>query len=113
MKNNSELIEKFLEAKYAEAGLSENSIFAYSRDLKKVCIGIKKCLLNATQTELEKYFVNLEKSGHSQSTRARHLSSIKQFYKFCVESGYVSTDPSSQLSGPKSSKSAPADFDNR
>ena len=35
MKNNKELIEKFLEAKYAEAGLSENSISAYSRDLKK------------------------------------------------------------------------------
>ena len=104
MKNNSELIEEFLEAKYAEAGLSENSIFAYSRDLKKVCTGINKPLLSATQTELEKYFVNLEKSGHSQSTRARHLSSIKQFFKFCVESGYVSTDPSSQLSGLKSPK---------
>ena len=58
MKNNSELIEKFLEAKYAEAGLSENSIFAYSRDLKKVCKKINKPLLSTTQTELEKYFVN-------------------------------------------------------
>ena len=104
MKNNRELIEKFLEAKYAEAGLSENSIFAYSRDLEKVCKGINKPLLNATQTELEKYFVYLEKLGHSQSTRARHLSSIKQFYKFCVEAGYVSTNPLSQLSGPKSPK---------
>ena len=107
MKNNIELIEKFLEAKYAEAGLSENSIFAYSRDLEKVSIRINKPLLNVTQTELEKYFVHLEKLGHSQSTRARHLSSIKQFFKFCVESGYVSTDPSSQLSGPKSRKSLP------
>ena len=85
MKNNKELIENFLEAKYAEAGLSENSICAYSRDLEKVCTGIKKPLLSVTQTELEKYFVYLEKSGHSQSTRARHLSSIKQFFKFCVE----------------------------
>ncbi len=107
MKNNKELIENFLEAKYAEAGLSENSICAYSRDLEKVCTGIKKPLLSVTQTELEKYFVYLEKSGHSQSTRARHLSSIKQFFKFCVEVGYLSKDPSSQLSGPKSSKSLP------
>ena len=107
MKNNKELIENFLEAKYAEAGLSENSICAYSRDLEKVCTGIKKPLLSITQTELEKYFVYLEKSGHSQSTRARHLSSIKQFFKFCVEVGYLSKDPSSQLSGPKSSKSLP------
>ena len=107
MKNNIELIEKFLEAKYAEAGLSENSIFAYSRDLEKVSTRINKPLLNATQTELEKYFVHLEKLGHSQSTRARHLSSIKQFFKFCVEAGYMSNDPSSQLSGPKSAKSLP------
>ena len=107
MKNNIKLIEKFLEAKYAEAGLSENSIFAYSRDLEKVSTRINKPLLNATQTELEKYFVHLEKLGHSQSTRARHLSSIKQFFKFCVEAGYMSNDPSSQLSGPKSAKSLP------
>ena len=54
MNNNRELIENFLEAKYAEAGLSENSICAYSRDLEKVCTGIKKPLLSITQTELEK-----------------------------------------------------------
>ena len=35
MNNNKHLIEKFLEAKYAEEGLSDNSILAYSRDLKK------------------------------------------------------------------------------
>ena len=49
----------------------------------------------------------LQKLGHSRSTRARHLSSIKQFFKFCVEIRIVSTDPSSQLSGPKSPKSLP------
>ena len=45
--------------------------------------------------------------GHSQSTRARHLSSIKQFFKFCIETEFLITDPSSQLSGPKLPKPLP------
>jgi len=84
MNNNRELVENFLEAKYAEEGLSENSILAYSRDLEKLYNKSDKPLLEITEHELEKYFVYLEKLGHSQSTRARHLSSIKQFFKFCV-----------------------------
>ena len=107
MTSNRRLIEKFLEAKYAEEGLSDNSIFAYSRDLKKLSTKIGKPLLGVTQSELEKYIIYLQKLGHSQSTRARHLSSIKQFFKFCVEEGYLPTDPSSQLSGPKSPKPLP------
>ena len=107
MNNNRELVKNFLEAKYAEEGLSENSILAYSRDLEKLYDKSDKPLLGITEHELEKYFVYLEKLGHSQSTRARHLSSIKQFFKFCIEQGYLSTDPSSQLSGPKSPKPLP------
>ena len=107
MNNNKGLVENFLEAKYAEEGLSENSILAYFRDLKKFYDKSDKPLLGVAEQDLEEYFVYLEKLGHSQSTRARHLSSIKQFFKFCIEEGYLSTDPSSQLSGPKSPKPLP------
>ena len=107
MNDNMQLIEKFLEAKYAEEGLSENSILAYSKDLEKVSLKIGKSLLQVTQTELEKYIIYLQKLGHSRSTRARHLSSIKQFFKFCVEAGFSTMDPSSQLSGPKLPKPFP------
>ena len=72
MNDNRGLIENFLEAKYAEEGLSENSIFAYSRDLKKVSVKLNKPLLRVTQSDIEKYFIYLEKLGHSKSTRARH-----------------------------------------
>ena len=107
MNNNKHLIEKFLEAKYAEEGLSDNSILAYSRDLKKFSQKIDKPLFQITQPELEKYIVYLQKLGHSRASRARHISSIKQFFKFFVEIGLLKTDPSSQLSGPKVPKSLP------
>ena len=107
MNDNRQLIEKFLEAKYAEEGLSENSILAYSKDLEKISLKICKSLLEVSQTELETYVIHLQKLGHSRSTRARHLSSIKQFFKFCIEAGFLITDPSSQLSGPKLPKPLP------
>jgi site-specific recombinase XerD len=74
MVRNEGLIENFLEAKYAEEGLSENSILAYSRDLEKLYDKFDKPLLKVTQQELEKYFIYLENLGHSQSTRASQLS---------------------------------------
>ena len=107
MTANIELIKKFLETKYAEEGLSENSIFAYSTDLEKISKRLNKPLLSVSQSELEKYFVYLQSLGHSQTTRARHLSSIKQFFKYLVEEGHLSTDPSSQLSGPRKPKPLP------
>jgi len=107
MNDNSQLIKNFLEAKYAEEGLSENSILAYSRDLEKLSKNIGRPLIGVSQAELEKYIISLQKLGHSRSTRARHLSSIKQFFKFCVEAGFLTADPSSQLSGPKLPKSLP------
>ena len=73
MNDNRQLIEKFLEAKYAEEGLSENSILAYSKDLEKVSIKIGKSLLEVTQIELEKYFIYLQKLGHSQSLSLIHI----------------------------------------
>ena len=48
MNNNRELVENFLEAKYAEEGLSENSILAYSRDLEKLYNKSDKPLLGIT-----------------------------------------------------------------
>ena len=107
MNDNRQLIEKFLEAKYAEEGLSENSILAYSKDLEKFSLKIGKSLLEISQTQLETYIIYLQKLGHSRSTRARHLSSIKQFFKFCIEAGFLITDPSSQLSSPKLPKPLP------
>ena len=107
MNDNRQLIEKFLEAKYAEEGLSENSILAYSKDLEKLSQKIRKSLLGISQTELETYIIYLQKLGHSRSTRARHLSSIRQFFKFCIEAGFLITDPASQLAGPKLPKPLP------
>ena len=107
MNDNRQLTEKFLEAKYAEEGLSENSVLAYSKDLEKLSLKIGKSLLEVTQTELETYIIYLQKLGLSRSTRARHLSSIKQFFKFCIEAGFLITDPSSQLLGPKLPKPLP------
>jgi len=70
MNDNKQLIEKFLEAKYAEEGLSENSILAYSKDLEKFSLKIGKSLLEISQTQLETYIIYLQKLGHSRSTRA-------------------------------------------
>ena len=68
MKNNQALIENFLEAKFGEEGLSENTILAYSRDLEQICKKVGKSLVDVSQSDLEQYFIYLKNSGHSKST---------------------------------------------
>ena len=59
MKNNQALIENFLEAKFGEEGLSENTILAYSRDLEQICKKVGKSLVDVSQSDLEKYFISV------------------------------------------------------
>ena len=80
-----DLILTFLEAKSVDTDASKNTIKAYSTDLEKYFkwISTKKVsVLEAQLWLIEEYLVKLKDRGLSISSRARHLSSIKQFIGF-------------------------------
>ena len=105
-----DLILTFLEAKSVDTDASENTIKAYGTDLEKYFkwISTKKVsVLEAQLWLIEEYLVKLKDKGLSTSSRARHLSSIKQFYRFAVEEGWAKTNPAIQVSSPGKSKKLP------
>jgi integrase/recombinase XerD len=51
--------------------------------------------------------MHCEAQGLSKATRARRLSSIKQFYRFAFEEGWRSDNPAIQIGGPGREKRLP------
>ena len=107
---SKDLIFTFLEAKSVDIDASENTIKSYSQDLDKYIDWLapfKIQILDAQLQHIEQYLVHLKNRELSIASRARHLSSIKQFYRFAVEEGWTQTNPALQISGPGRSKKLP------
>ena len=107
---NKDLIFTFLEAKTVESDASENTIKSYNHDLTRYFDWIASCkieIFDAEISHIELYLVNLKDCGLSIGSRARHLSAIKQFYRFAVEEGWARANPALQISSLGRSKKLP------
>ena len=103
-------IGPFLEALEAERGASANTLAAYGRDLGDFVAWLseaEKDLLNAERADIEAFLLHLAGQGMAESTRARKLSSIRQFYRFAYAEGWRDDDPGAGLSGPRRKRTLP------
>ena len=107
---NTELIAHFLDWMMAEENASKNTILGYGRDLKNFCAYLARDdmrLIDAQQNHIEAYLIEMSNAGFSSATRARRLSSIKQFFRFAYDETYIKTDPAHQIEGAKKEKKLP------
>lgn len=86
-----------------EKGLAANSIDAYRRDLAAFSAWTAEAKLAGFPTveDLRCYLDFLYGKGLQGRSVARHLTTLRNFYKFLLEQGLVSVDPSEFLSSPK------------
>ena len=104
------LIEMFLEAKSAERGAARNTLAAYARDLTAYTDFLTRndgAALTATRADIEAYLGTLAAAEMSNATRARHLSSIKQFHLFLFLDELRTDDPARRIKGPRARKHLP------
>ncbi|MDH5797764.1 MAG: site-specific tyrosine recombinase XerD [Paracoccaceae bacterium] len=103
-------IQTFLEAQLAERNSAKNTLLAYERDLGGFadwCEHKGTKLVDVLQDDIEKYLISCQAEGLSQSTRARRLSAIKQFFRFSFEEGWRETNPAIRITGPGRSRALP------
>ncbi|WP_192876690.1 tyrosine recombinase [Paracoccus jeotgali] len=96
-------IGAFLDAQAAEAGAAQNTLLAYGRDLRDLAEwlpGRGLDLLSMTRDDITAYLAHCEAQGLSGATRARRLSSIRQFTRLALAEGWRTDDPAQRLSGP-------------
>ena len=111
MSGEARRIATFLEAQAAELGAAQNTLLAYGRDLRAYAGWLDRQsgagLLDAAKADVEAYLVACDTEGLAQATRARRLSSIKQFYQFAVEEGWRGDNPAIRLRGPGRRRTLP------
>lgn len=100
-------IESFLEMMSVERAASKNTLESYQRDLENLAEHINNDHENCTEKDLESYMAALAKDGLAPKTRARKLSSLKQFFTFLYIEKIRSDNPSANLEPPKLNKPLP------
>lgn len=90
--------------------LSENTVRAYQTDLDAYCAYLRlegKHGDDMGHRDLRRYLAYLRRSGYTNTTIGRHLSSIRGLYKWLVGQERLSSDAAAALASPKLSKTLP------
>ena len=105
------LLDRYLDFLMVEKGLAAQTIEAYSRDLVRYISFLVECE-RATVSEADtplilKYLISMREDGLNARSRARHLVSIRGFYRFLVQEEILPSDPSRLIDLPKSGLKLP------
>jgi integrase/recombinase XerD len=103
-------VAAFLEMLSSERGAAQNTLDAYERDLAAF-LGFLESRHRTPETadakDVQAYLQSLTEDGLAAASRARRLSSVRQFYKFLAAENVVGVDPVTGLSGPKRARALP------
>ena len=98
-------IEEFIKYLELEKRYSSKTIENYNIDLEQFTNYLKSInifsIKDVSYEVLRKYLEYLYENKYSNKTICRHISSIKSYYKFLVNKGYIKDNPSILLNSPK------------
>lgn len=110
MSNWEGYIKHFVSYLKIEKGMSENSIFAYQADVRKLMNFAETIPVEPEKISISdlKYFVaSLCDIGISARSQARIISGIKQFFQFLILEDTISQNPSELLEMPNIGQKLP------
>jgi integrase/recombinase XerD len=103
-------ISLFLTHVKVEKGLSPNTVSAYQRDLAKFNVFAQKrklTLPGVTRDDLVDFLAGMYREKLESRTVARHLVSMRNFFRFAQVQDLITTDPSLNLESPKIRRTLP------
>jgi len=103
-------IDLFLDMLAAERGAGRNTLDAYGRDLADLAAHLNAqgtSIARTTTANLRGYLAALDERGFKSSTVARHLSALRQLFRFLYAEGKRTDDPAAVLEGPKRGRALP------
>lgn len=107
--SSSELMA-FLDYVRVEKGLASNSISSYCRDLQKFVNYLRRrgvTLEKVSRDEIRGFLAALYASGLSARSVARHLVSVRNFFRFLLKEGRVGSDVAAEVDAPHVGRSLP------
>ena len=106
----SATISSFLTHVKVEKGLSSNTVSAYRRDLVKFDVFAQKrklTLEGVSRGDLVEFLAGLYRLKLESRTVARHLVTLRNFFRFAQVHELITSDPSINLESPKIRRSLP------
>jgi integrase/recombinase XerD len=105
------LVDQYINYLVFEKGLSEKTIESYTSDLSKYLAFLKeKRIKDITQADtpiILKHLIALRESGLGSKSCARHLITLRGFYKFLAQEKILEFDPAKLIDLPKSGLKLP------
>jgi integrase/recombinase XerD len=103
-------VREFLNCIRVEKGLSDNTILAYRRDILKFAAFAAergRDTQEITRGDVVDFLASLYQRRLDSRTVARHLASIRNFFRFALVEGYVAEDPAATIESPRFRQSLP------
>jgi integrase/recombinase XerD len=103
-------ISLFLTHVRVEKGLSVNTVMAYRRDLAKFNVFVQKrklALEGVTRDDLVDFLAGMYREKLESRTVARHLVTLRNFFRFLQVQELITADPSLNLESPKIRRNLP------
>ena len=103
-------IRTFLNCLRVEKGLSENTLQAYRRDIQKFAAfaaGRKVGTKDVRRSDVVEFLASLYRKGLDSRSVARHLVTIRNFFRFALTEGYIDDDPAASVESPRFRQSLP------
>lgn len=97
-------VRTFLNSLRVEKGLSENTLLAYRRDITKFVQFAQQRKLateHVQRSDIVDFLAALYRKGLDSRSVARHLVTIRNFFRFAMLEGYVTEDPVATIESPK------------
>lgn len=106
-----EAIDEFISYLSFVKEAKENSLVSYRRDLMRLLFFMRKESINSwsevTEDQLYSYVRSMNEKLMADTTISRHISTIRSFWHFMVESGELENDITEGLKAPHIEKSLP------
>jgi integrase/recombinase XerD len=103
-------IRTFLNCLRVEKGLSENTLQAYRRDIQKFAAfaaGRHLDTKDVRRSDVVEFLASLYRKGLDSRSVARHLVTIRNFFRFALTEGYIDDDPAATVESPRFRQSLP------
>ena len=94
-------IRAYLNFCRVEKGLAANSLHSYQLDLKRLSEKIDKSVTEIQAADLSRYVESLYGAGLSARSIARHITTLRNFYRFLMLEGQLLEDPTEFLNQPR------------
>ena len=103
-------IRAFVNYLRVDKGLSKNTIECYRRDMEKFAVLIRERNLKTseiTRSDVVAFLASLYRRGLDSRSVARHLATLRHFFRFMMIEGLIPDDPAATIESPKTIQALP------